>query len=211
MKIYFPLMLILVLASCAQMQQAHNRDVAFRAIQDAKGCAHLVYLSDDAEPLRAVIPEDVTQANLEQISNDRKANPKEIAAIKKTDGEINKCRLNLLNSISLSFPAHAAIFVDSFNKTDERKIDLIKRKISWGKYISELKTISSDFDLKLSALEQNMAYQQQQTEYMRNQQTMQYLQYLQNAQQNQQLINTLNKPVFCNGHQMGAFYNTSCY
>jgi hypothetical protein len=134
----------LALSGCAtaaqrQFQNIHQTDHG--AVVQLKACVSAIMESPEAEPVRSHEPVDLREATLDLLMDSSKATPKQIAAIKAIHPQLNDCRTTALNTIARVTPGIAAILAEEMQKAEVNLIALLKRKLTWGEYITKEKEL----------------------------------------------------------------------
>jgi hypothetical protein len=133
-----------ILAGCATAAQRQYQAMATNnrsAVQEFQACAETVYNSPDA-PLRRHVPFTVTDATLEQLSDNSFATDNEIRLILQAHPKIQACRQQALDRVTQSTPSFAAIMATLYAKSDDSLIQLISTRQSWGEHTRHVRDLA---------------------------------------------------------------------
>jgi len=97
-------------------------------------CWSAEYNVPEAEPLRAHVPYDATEATPEQLVDRSFATDGEIEALKAISPGVNECEQHFLAQLSTVSPALVPKVSASYGMAVETATLLIDRKITWGEY-----------------------------------------------------------------------------
>jgi len=207
----FSILLISGCATAAQMQAQKIRSNDALATNELKTCLEVVRQSPDFDALREHIPLNFLQTSLAQMSDDSKVTEAEIKAFYATDPPIQACRKTAADRLTTTTPALVPIVIDDWQQRDELEIALIKKKITWGEFISRAKENAVKAKKEVTLAMQQLGSQLQQdntAELQRRQQAahnaMQYF-------QNQQIINDMNRPRTTSCSGFGNMVNCTTY
>jgi hypothetical protein len=138
---------VLSLAGCAtaaQRQAQQIKENSSAAALDLKRCADAVWNSPENTPLHSHIPLNLRDATIDQMMDSSTPTPEEIDALKATHPQVVACRNTFLDRINITTPTLASIFVENWDTRDTYLLQLIQKKISWGKYITESKALTAE-------------------------------------------------------------------
>lgn len=191
------IVILLLLTGCAttaQRQfQSMNQTVA-TAATELKTCMSEVWDLPEAAPVRDHEPLDIRDATLDQETDDHKVTPKEATAIKFTHPKITECRKTALTKIEGPAPGIAAILANEMQKQEDQLIALLKKKISWGEYITNRKAAAIEAQTQLAAEHQRIMSgleRSHEAELARRQQATNALMQL---YETQQVVDAMNRP-----------------
>jgi len=99
---------------------------------------------------------DIRLATLEQLTDAAKATPHEIELLSQRRVVLVPCREPYLQAMNSVNPSMAQVWVAYFGKTDQAVINLAQQKITWGEYISQLKTLNDEKNIAQSQAAQQL-------------------------------------------------------
>ena len=213
-RICIALLSLSLLSSCAtgaqmQAQRINTNNRLF--FEQFKTCIETVRQSPDYVVLLKHVPLTFQDVSLEQMSDDSKATKKEISALYATNPRSQACKKEVADSLMTTTPTLVPIFVDGWQKRDALEIDLIKRKISWGEFITRSREVATSNAKESSAAMQQLGAQLQQSHVAELQQRQQAANNAAQYFQNQQLINSMNRPRMTNCTGFGNMVNCTTY
>jgi hypothetical protein len=199
-----------LLAGCATAAQRQYQTMASNnqsSVQDLRICSETVYNSPEFAPLRRHLPFKVTDATLEQLSDNSLARDDEIKIILSLHPQLQSCRKQALDRIAQSTPTLVPIMLGVVTKGEDSLIDLIQKKQSWGSHVRRVRdvVISGTTELQvegqriMAGLQQSHEAELAQRQAAAQAMAASFAQYA----QTQQIINNINRPVFTNCFRMG--------
>ena len=112
----------------------------------------------------------------------------------------------------------AMVLIESYGKADANLLQLVKKQIDWGGYVTKAKAILDERRLGLLAAsrrieaELNASHQQEMAQRAAAAEAFSNTMYQQQLlNQNQQMINSVNRPVMTNCTHMGFSTNCTSY
>jgi hypothetical protein len=199
------------LAACAtaaqrQYQAAVTNDKA--ALQDLRECTMAVYNSAGFAPLREHIPANVlTDATLEQLSDNRLATDAEIKIILANHPQLQACRKQAFERIGESTPTLIPILLASVSKGEDSLLDLIQKKESWGAYVKGTRDRAVALNAELQGEIRQIDAGFKQSHEAELAQRQRASEAISQWAQTQQMINAANRPVITNCNQFGTMTN----
>ena len=129
------------LALCGCATQAQRQFQAIRTgnqtnVAELKACAANVYNSPDYAPIRAHVPLLVTDATLQQLSNENHATPAEAQSILNTHPRLQECRKTFLVATAQTEPGLVPVLTAAYNKNDDDLLALTRAKTCLGRICS---------------------------------------------------------------------------
>jgi hypothetical protein len=199
-----------ILAGCATAAQRQYQAMATNnrsAVQEFQACAETVYNSPDYAPLRRHVPFTVTDATLEQLSDNSFATDNEIRLILEAHPKIQACRQQALDRVTQSTPSLAAILATLYAKGDDSLIQLISKRRTWGEHTRQVRDLAIEGRSELTAEAQRVTAELQQSHEAELAQRQAAAQAataaLAQYAQTQQIIANMNRPTFTNCLRMG--------
>jgi len=201
---------VCVLAGCATQAQRQAQTIATNTratVAQLEACVLAIYNSPEAEPLRPHLPFKVQEATLQQMTDTSKATDEQVNAIFALHPKLQACRQVELQNLATATPSVVPILVSAFNKDDESLIDLIQRKVTWGDFIRQLKSISLEAQRELTDEGQRIKSNLQRSHEAELAQRQAAANALAQFAQTQALINSMNRPVMTNCTGVGNTVN----
>jgi hypothetical protein len=198
------------LAACATAAQRQYQTMVTNdksAVQDLQSCSMAIYNSPEFAPLREHLPSNVTQATLEQLSDNRLATDGEIKIILAVHPQLQACRKQALDRISQSTPTLVPILLATLTKNEDSLIDLIQKKQSWGTYVRGVRDRAVAQNAELQAEIRRIEAGLQQSHEAELAQRQRAAEALSQWAQTQQMLNAANRPVITNCNQIGGMVN----
>lgn len=202
---------VMALAGCATVAERQYRAIVSNnsaAAAQLRACYAKIYNSPVAAPLRRHVPLSIDDVTLQQLSDSNFATDDEIKAILREHPLIVACRKAALHKIGLATPTFVPIIAAAYGKTDDLLVELIKKKISWGAFMTGVRNVSTNLRAELSAEGQRITAgleRSQEAELARRQEAARAFQ---EYMQRQEVINSLNRPTITNCYRMG--YSVNC-
>jgi hypothetical protein len=203
-----------LLAGCATAAQRQYQAMASNnqsAVQELQACTKALYDSPEYAPLRRHAPYKVSDATLEQLSDNSLATDDEIKLILALHPQLQSCRKQALDRITQSTPTLVPIMLGVVTKGEDSLIDLIQKKQSWGAHVRRVRDVVVAGAAELQVEGQKIMaglLQSHEAELAQRQAAAQAMaaSFAQYAQ-TQQIINSMNRPVFTNCSEMGNMLN----
>ena len=172
-----------------------------------KNCSEAVWNSPESAPIRPHIPFDLKDATLDEMMDSSKPTPEEIAAIKAVHPQLVACRNTFLDKVNTTTSTIAAVFVENWNARDSLLIQLLQHEITWGKYITDGRTLATEEKKKILAeaqrIDANLQHSHEADMAQRQVAAKAMTDYL----QTQEMINAINRPVTTNCTGFGNSVN----
>jgi len=204
------LLTVALLSGCqttAQRQYQAIKSNNQSAIQDLQMCVTTVYNSPEFALLRKHLPLKVTDATLEQLSDDSLATDQEISVILVEHPKLQSCRQRAIDQISQTSPTVVPIFLAITTKSEDSLINLIQKKQGWGAHVRRVRdvTVAGTSELQLESQRIEAGLQQSHEAELARRQAA--ADALVRYSQTQQIINNMNRPVITNCNSLGGMVN----
>lgn len=172
-----------------------------------KVCSAAVYNSPEYVLLRPHIPFILTDASLQQLSDQSTASADEISAILLVHPMTQECRRAYLNELSQSEPSLVPIVTGEYVKREDVLLTLIRRRISWGEYIREARDRAVKTQGELVAENRRVVAGLERENEAEIAQRQRAAAALAAWAQTQEIINAANRPVITNCSGFGSMIN----
>lgn len=178
-----------------------------QASAELTNCTMAVYNAPETAPIRVHIPPNINDLTLQQLSDVSFATPEEAQIVLFNHPKIHACRKEFIASLTQSEPSLVPILVASYNKSDDDKIALTQRKISWGEYAHRARDRTAETRAAIQAADQRVVSGLQQEHQAELAQRQRAAEALAAWAQTQEIINAANRPVITNCNQFGGMVN----
>jgi hypothetical protein len=199
-----------LLSGCATQAQREfqtMRTGQHEAVAEFGACGAAIYNAPESAPIRAHIPLNLNDVTLQQLSDPSYATPEETQVMFSTHPKIQLCRKSFLAKLTQAEPAVVPIRIASFNKSDDNRIAVAQRKITWGEYIHRMRDLSAETQAALLEADARVVAGLQQEHQAEVAQRQRAAEALAAWAQTQQMINAANRPVITNCNQFGNTVN----
>lgn len=144
------------LSAGGQVDQTYQSPTALISVFQAAGqqlqsCLLEIWNSPENEPLRRHGQPNIQDVTLYQMTDKDMATDAEIKIILDLRPKGNACRQTALDQISRTTPTLAQIIASGFTKYENSRIDLIKKKQSWGEHTKRMKLLAVEMKGQLTA------------------------------------------------------------
>lgn len=217
-SILLPLALLAGCATAAQRQAETIKTTIAATQQQANACFDAVN-SDPAyaEIGRHVPLNNVRQASLTQQTDKSYVTPHEVDLLSARRERLLPCRKALIDGFMVA-PPIGVVWMDYYAKADANLLELAKRSVTWGDYVTRQKTLVDETQPRLVAAGQKLdaglraEHQQEMQQRAAAAQAFSNAMYQQQLlNQNQQMINNMNRPVMTNCNRFGNSVNCTSY
>lgn len=206
------LLICCALVGCGTVAQrqykALTTDIA-ALFEEHQMCIDNVEKLPEYSVLEPHIPDDIRQVTLKQLSNNKKANKQEIKAIRKLHPHYQRCRNTLSTQMYRTEPQYVPVLKTTWGKLENIDLQLMKRKVSWGKAATLAKKIEADFERKMQITSQKIAKRFHEADRLERQRAAQAMQQL-----NKDLKTAFPKPeepTYTNCNVWGSSVNCVTY
>lgn len=218
----FVIFACLLIASCqtmAQRQAISIRENTLEANQKARACVHAIEVNPSYQSIAQHIPlNGNVEPTLAQLADKGVPSKKDIQIIIAVHNDLSVCRERAIEDYMKATPSIIPTLVQAFHASDLVTVDLIQRKITWGKANKKLLALKDKFRAKLqdafNQIDRNLtaSHRAELEQRQRAIDALSQWSYQQQVlMQNQQLINTLNRPVTTNCTAYGNSVHCSSY
>ena len=203
-KKFFLIFAALSLASCGSKTQS----LVDAARNDARSCLTRILSETDYSILKQHTNiEHPELINSEMFKDSALASVDEMIAFKKLKDQIEPCKLKMIASYSAFAPDLQIAFINVEIKSKRYSVELLNRKITWGKYnerlVENLGTFVKDATPALLRIRDNIALEERQAAIAR-QQAIQGLSILAGIALDLHAIAEANRPVYTTCQSNGA-------
>lgn len=145
-------------ATAAQQQMANINQTMQQASAELTECITANYNSPEIDPIKPYIPspENNFMPTMKQLSVDRIPTKEESKILLQFFDSNMPCRTEFMNKASGVAPAYTTAILEVAAKTDAIMMQLVKRKITWGKGEQQIQEKSLEGQKKLIAVGQQM-------------------------------------------------------
>jgi hypothetical protein len=202
--------MLILLCGCptaAQRELQSMRARQHEAVAEFSACGVAIYNAPESAPIRAHIPLNLNDVTLQQLSDPSYATPEEAQVIFANHQNLQICRKAFLSKLSVAEPAVVPIRIASFNKSDDNRIALAQRKITWGEYIHRMRDLSAETQASLLAADARVVVGLQQEHDAEMARRQRAAEALAAWAQTQEMINAANRPVITNCSGFGNMVN----
>ena len=194
-------------ATAAQKQFATIQANTTTAAQTVRACSSAAYYSADADLLRARLPFNANDATLQQLTSSDRASADEINTILTVHPKLQACRKAFLDQIDQTTPTLVPIFAKAYADSEDKLIDLIQQRLTWGEYVRAVKNITADAQAQFVAEGQRITARLEQSNQAELEARQRAFAALAAYTQTQQAIDALNRPTISTT-QCSGFGNT---